>query len=64
MVGMRFEVSIISSVKEFQLSHSEHLPNHRSDSYPQFEQIYFIFALGIVSKGFIKKNQQHFHLQF
>jgi len=57
MVGLRLEVSIISSVKEFQLSHSGHLPNQRSDSYPQFEQMYFI--LDLLMKFFQKGRQFH-----
>jgi hypothetical protein len=44
MFALRGDVSTISSVKEFQLSHSGHLPIQRKDSYPQLEQMYFIFV--------------------
>ena len=47
IAGLRLEVSIISSVKEFQLSHFGHLPSQRRDSYPQLEQMYFILVLDI-----------------
>ena len=54
IVGLRLEVSIISSVKEFQLSHSGHFPSHLSDSYPQFEQMYFILVLDMLKKNYRK----------
>ena len=47
MFALRGDVSTISSMKEFQLSHSGHLPIQRKDSYPQLEQMYFIFVLDI-----------------